>query len=246
MATVERDSSTVYRVADLVVDPGARRVTRDECDLDISGLTFDFLLALVEAAPSVASFDRLAEDVWSGRPVTPETLTQRAKLLREALSDDAEAPRYVESVRGRGYRLAVAVETVATDFTHELSENNDSAPRHSTPSGPRDRVQRITILALGIGAALLLLLRIPDDGAQQKSGANAVSRQPGARSAGKSVESSSVVVLPFLSISDDPRGESSQMASRRKSSVHSPRYADSMSYRVHHLSRSSTVICRHP
>lgn len=35
----------------------------------------------------------------------PETLTQRVKLLRDALGDDPASPRYVAGVRGRGYRL---------------------------------------------------------------------------------------------------------------------------------------------
>jgi TolB-like protein/Tfp pilus assembly protein PilF len=41
--------------------------------------------------------------------ITPETIVQRVKLLRGALGDDSHAPRYIEGVRGRGYRLVAEV-----------------------------------------------------------------------------------------------------------------------------------------
>lgn len=100
------DSSPVrYKIADLVLDTGSRRVTRGGTELNIGGLTFDFLQALAEMSPSMVSYDTLAERVWDGRPVSPETISQRAKMLRDALSDDAKSPRYLELVRGQGYRL---------------------------------------------------------------------------------------------------------------------------------------------
>ena len=106
MYAAPESSPVRYRIADLVLDTGSRRVLRGNEDLHVGGLTFDLLLALAEASPSMVSYDELAERVWEGRPVTPETIAQRAKMLRDALSDDAKSPRYVELVRGQGYRLA--------------------------------------------------------------------------------------------------------------------------------------------
>ena len=45
--------------------------------------------------------------------VADETLSQRVRLLREALGDTGEVPRYVESVRGWGYRAAASVERLS-------------------------------------------------------------------------------------------------------------------------------------
>ena len=90
-----------------MLDTGTRRISRGDEDLKVGGLTFDLLLTLAESAPAMVSYDDLAERVWDGRPVSPETITQRAKILRACLADDAHAPRYVELVRGQGYRLAV-------------------------------------------------------------------------------------------------------------------------------------------
>jgi TolB-like protein/DNA-binding winged helix-turn-helix (wHTH) protein len=102
-----------YQIGDLVLDTGLRRVTRGDDVLHLGGLTFDLLLVLAESAPNFVSYDQLAESVWQGRPVTPETFAQRAKMLREALSDEASEPRYVELIRGQGYRLIPDVEMLA-------------------------------------------------------------------------------------------------------------------------------------
>jgi len=99
-----------YRIADLVVDVGAMSVERDGEALALTPLSFDLMVALVRAAPDVVSPDRLVDAVWGDVAQTDETLTQRVALLRRALGDDARDPRYVRSVRGRGYQLVPAVE----------------------------------------------------------------------------------------------------------------------------------------
>jgi TolB-like protein/DNA-binding winged helix-turn-helix (wHTH) protein/Tfp pilus assembly protein PilF len=95
----------VYRVGDLVIDTGRATVARDGQAVALPKLTFDLLLALIEAAPRVVSHDELMHRVWPGLVVGPETVSQRVKLLRASLDDDPKAPRYVLGVRGRGYRL---------------------------------------------------------------------------------------------------------------------------------------------
>ncbi len=102
-----------YRVGDLLVDAGRRRVERDGSEIALPGLTFDLLLALAREAPNLSSIDVLMQQVWPGRVVSPETVSQRVKLLRAALGDDPESPRYLTGVRGHGYRLIVPVERCA-------------------------------------------------------------------------------------------------------------------------------------
>ncbi|MEE4163798.1 MAG: winged helix-turn-helix domain-containing protein [Woeseiaceae bacterium] len=110
MAAAPENSPVRYEINDLVVDTGSRQVTRDGHSLKVVGLTFDLLVALAEAAPAMLSYDALAERVWDGRPVSHETMAQRVKMLRDALDDDARDPRYVEPIRGQGYRLLADVE----------------------------------------------------------------------------------------------------------------------------------------
>ena len=98
-----------YQVDDLTIDLAPRRVRRAGTVIPLKALSFDLLVTLVRAAPNLISFDQLSERVWSGLVITPETIVQRVKLLRDALGDDPHAPRYIEGVRGRGYRVVAEV-----------------------------------------------------------------------------------------------------------------------------------------
>jgi TolB-like protein/DNA-binding winged helix-turn-helix (wHTH) protein len=98
-----------YQVDDLTIDLASRRVRRAGAVIPLKALSFDLLVTLVRAAPNLLSFDQLSERVWPGLVVTPETIVQRVKLLRGALGDDPHAPRYIEGVRGRGYRMLAEV-----------------------------------------------------------------------------------------------------------------------------------------
>jgi TolB-like protein/DNA-binding winged helix-turn-helix (wHTH) protein/Tfp pilus assembly protein PilF len=94
-----------WLVADLIVDVSGQSVTRGDQAITLPQLSFKFLLALIHAAPAVLSIDELMELVWKGIFVNSETVTQRAKLLRDALGDDPKEPRYLTARRGVGYQL---------------------------------------------------------------------------------------------------------------------------------------------
>src|SRR5271168_4398622 len=84
----------LFIAGDLHVDVGQQRVTRAGIEI---------------AAPNVLSHDLLMARVWPGLIVSPETLAKRVNLLREALGDNPQDPRYIAGVRSRGYRLVVTV-----------------------------------------------------------------------------------------------------------------------------------------
>jgi TolB-like protein/DNA-binding winged helix-turn-helix (wHTH) protein len=100
-------------MADISVDTGTRQVSRDGTVLQIGGLSYDLLLALLRRAPNVATSGELMGEVWCGRIVNDETVAKRVELLRAALGDDSREARYIAVVRGRGYRVIAPVETLA-------------------------------------------------------------------------------------------------------------------------------------
>ncbi|MDF3127087.1 winged helix-turn-helix domain-containing protein [Rheinheimera sp. 1928-s] len=96
---VEPDEYKVYRI----VNPGA--VDSDKQELDLPKLSFELLIYLMEHAEKVCTVEQISAAVWKNTIVSSETITQRITLLRKALDDDPKQPKYIESVRGRGYRL---------------------------------------------------------------------------------------------------------------------------------------------
>ena len=132
--------SSRFRIGDLTLDTGQRLLLRDSKPIPLGRLTYRLLLTLVEAAPNMVSHDELIDSVWGGRSVSPETISQRIKLLRDALSDDPHNPRYLELVRGQGYRLLPRVEVLP----------NESPARHR----PRWLVPIGTAISLAAAAAI--------------------------------------------------------------------------------------------
>lgn len=101
-----------YRLGDMFLDVAACRLVHLDQEIPLPRLSFDFLTTLVRDAPDVVSVSGLMSKVWRGVVVSDETVTQRAKLLRDALAKVDANTTYVETVRGRGYRLGVTAKCV--------------------------------------------------------------------------------------------------------------------------------------
>jgi hypothetical protein len=80
---------TGYRLADLCLETGRRRVLRGRENVPLTGLPFAILRELVEGAPNLVTHRELIERAWGPwRIVTPESLAQNIKRLRKALLFD--------------------------------------------------------------------------------------------------------------------------------------------------------------
>ncbi len=148
--------------------------------------------ALVEAAPEPMTIDSLMNRVWPGLVVTPETVVQRVKLLRAALGDDTKRPRYVEGLRGHGYRLVAQVATVPCEDARALEAPASTAAAHAAASrhlgrwvahAPARTLAVIAVAAFAFAAGGFAVSRLASPGAPP----------PAPR----------VAVLPFESLSPD-------------------------------------------
>jgi DNA-binding winged helix-turn-helix (wHTH) protein len=70
-------------------------------------LTFRLLRLLAARAPAIVPFADIEAEVWAAQ-VSRETLKQRAKLLRDALTALGAPANAIEAVRNEGYRLHLA------------------------------------------------------------------------------------------------------------------------------------------
>lgn len=116
-----------YRIADLYFDARARRLSRNGTPIELPKLSFDLLLELARAAPDVVSIDELSSRVWRDVVVSDETVTQRAKILRDVLSSDGNTQQYIETVRSVGYRIGP--EVIRVDSEKPVSTTSDRTRR---------------------------------------------------------------------------------------------------------------------
>jgi len=110
--SIAESHSPTVRVADLHVDLAGAVVMRDGRSLPVNGRSFQLLRALIERYPQIASHRELIGEVWKGRVVTADALSQRVRLLRRALGDERGDQGYIVSIHGQGYRLAHAPRAV--------------------------------------------------------------------------------------------------------------------------------------
>jgi TolB-like protein/DNA-binding winged helix-turn-helix (wHTH) protein len=197
------DTPACYRVDDLLVDLGQRCVTRGATTLAVTGLSFDLLLVLMRAAPKLVPVEELMERIWPGLVVGADAVSQRVKVLRQALGDDAEKPRYIASMRGYGYRLLAAVEPLQLPGPGEVTPSlggaeagTESATDRSRPPMPGhvtvQSSHRWRIAAL----IALLLLGVALVGPR-------LWRAPAIVTSTAVAPSGSVAVLPFANLTGD-------------------------------------------
>ena len=105
VVVTKNNKVTRYLIDDLNLDVQRGELTRNGEALTIPKLSYELLVALAQAAPALLSQQELMLKVWPDRVIGDETLKQRVKLLRKSLGDSACDPKYIEAVRGRGYRI---------------------------------------------------------------------------------------------------------------------------------------------
>jgi len=97
----------VMTVGDLWLDLGARRASLSGSELDLTRKEFDLLARLVRDAGNVVSRETLMSDVWDENWFgSTKTLDVHVAGLRRKLGEGPASPRYIQTVRGVGFRFA--------------------------------------------------------------------------------------------------------------------------------------------
>ena len=98
----------MIRLNDLVLDADRRDVSVAGTPVQLTNVEFRLLQTLLEADGRVLSRDQLLDAVWGAdqSEVLDRTIDVHIRRLRDKLGDDPDAPRYVATVRGAGYRSA--------------------------------------------------------------------------------------------------------------------------------------------
>jgi DNA-binding winged helix-turn-helix (wHTH) protein/TolB-like protein len=145
----------VLRIGDWRADPGTNELTRNGETVRLEPKSMEVLVYLAERAGQTISRDALLAALWPGMVVGDDALTQAVIKLRKSLQDTARAPRYIETISKRGYRLIASVETGGTAREAAL----EPPPiRQDHPAGPVHAPARLRLRAPAISALLALLV----------------------------------------------------------------------------------------
>jgi DNA-binding response OmpR family regulator len=97
----------LLRAGGVSVDVAARRAWCEERELALTRKEFDLLARLLSDPGRVVTREDLMSDVWDENWFgSTKTLDVHLAALRRKLGDDPASPRYIQTVRGVGYRFA--------------------------------------------------------------------------------------------------------------------------------------------
>ena len=142
--SIEQDDR-LYRFGSFCLDAGERVLLRDGRVMPLPAKALRTLLALVLRRGHLVEKDILMEEVWPEEFVEEGNLAQHIFMLRRALGETTENPKYIETVPRRGYRFIAAVRE-DPDEKPPAEKNRDSLiiPRKDT----NDRLANIQSMAV--------------------------------------------------------------------------------------------------
>lgn len=96
---------TQLAVGELELDSESMSVQVRGRAVGVTVLEFRLLAYLASNLGKTFRRDQLLDAVWDSRFVTPRTVDVHVRRLREKIEDQPENPRYLQTVRGKGYRI---------------------------------------------------------------------------------------------------------------------------------------------
>jgi TolB-like protein/DNA-binding winged helix-turn-helix (wHTH) protein/Tfp pilus assembly protein PilF len=121
------------------LDLHPRRLRRGSHALKLERIPFEILLLLLEHRDEIVTRDQIVSRVWGEGAFldTDNSIRGAIRKLRQVLKDDAETPRFIQTVTGQGYRFIALV--IAPKEAIVASEPAASA----VPTSDRDFVSEL-------------------------------------------------------------------------------------------------------
>lgn len=104
----DKSSDEIIKSGDITIEPLKYKVYKQGKVVELTAIEYKLLLILIKNKGNAIERVTLLEKLWDieGNFVDGNSLTVYIKRLREKIEDDIKTPRYIETVRGIGYRWA--------------------------------------------------------------------------------------------------------------------------------------------
>src|SRR5580700_884026 len=104
----------IFRFGAYEADPGSGELRKSGFRLRVQEQPFHVLMVLLERPREVVTREELRQKLWPADTFVDfdHSLNTVINKLREALSDSASNPRFIETLARRGYRFLAPVEFV--------------------------------------------------------------------------------------------------------------------------------------
>jgi len=104
---VKPPETEMLTIGSITLDPASHRVLREGHEIELTRKEYDLLYVLMERAGRVIPRNEIIDLVWDTDWIgDTRTLDVHIRRLREKIEATPGKPRYVQTVRGVGYRFA--------------------------------------------------------------------------------------------------------------------------------------------
>src|SRR6202142_2323774 len=106
-----------YRFGPFELNTGAELLSRNSTRVKVQDLPYRLLVMLVERPGEIVTREEVRQRLWPENTFVEfdNSLGVAIRKVRDSLSDDAETPRYVETVPRRGYRFVAPVTVLGSE-----------------------------------------------------------------------------------------------------------------------------------
>jgi DNA-binding response OmpR family regulator len=104
--SVEPEAPAARQIGELTIDPARYEVRRRGEPIQLTAREFSLLATLAEHPGHVFTRAQLLERVWGSELYDDHVVDVNVGNVRRKLEDDPARPRWLQTVRGVGYRLA--------------------------------------------------------------------------------------------------------------------------------------------
>ena len=157
---MQTEPGIVYQFGPFEVNPASLELLKNGRRIRLQELPHRLLVALLENPGEVVSREELRIRLWPGDTFVDFDSSLRVAVgkLREALDDNADDPRYIETIPKRGYRFLVS-EVRRIEPAPEIAElSNDPEALQRASTTVAVAQSRAPLLKYSIAAITVLLL----------------------------------------------------------------------------------------
>lgn len=127
------------KIGEFVIDHSRNLLSGPNGDLALEPKVVDVLFALAACPGEVVTRDALIDAIWKTEFGADERVTRAISLLRKAFADERGAPRYIETIPKRGYRLVAPVTPLASGQAVDAASGSiatEAREHHVAAAGP--------------------------------------------------------------------------------------------------------------
>lgn len=109
----DQHTNNRFRLGSAIIEPARNRITEGQESHRVTKRDMEVLMYLCHRGTEVVSREEIIAEVWTDTVVNEEVLTLSISRLRNALSDSPKAPRLIETIPKKGYRLMLVSQSFA-------------------------------------------------------------------------------------------------------------------------------------